>query len=192
VSQAPQTQEKGVFQNADAAMNIFYWFCSMWAASVEVMLRHSFGQRYLGLQAAAVLLWIPLFISLWGHPSALPLLSYLLLYVVILVVHRVQGAVRWHRGVREHSYYSGRPHISKLVGRLDELPIKTFIEPGIVLAAGSLLCGLAEGMGAYFLGAAFCLAAKGAIERAQEDKIVMDTRDAFFMQRRLRERMGRF
>ena len=35
------------------------------------------------------------------------------------------------------------------------------------------------------------LAVKGAIERAQEQKIVMDTHDAFFMQRRLRSRMGK-
>jgi hypothetical protein len=192
MSQEPQTKEKGFFDDASFAMQIIYWFCSMWAASVEVMLRHSFGQRYLGLQAAAVLLWIPIYISLWGDPSALPLLTYLLFYIVVLLIHRSHGLVRWHRGEREHSCYSGRPHVMKLFRGIDELPVKTLVEPGIVLGVGSLLCGLAEGFGAYFLGAAFCLAVKGAIERAQEDKIVMDTRDAFFMQRRLRERMGKF
>jgi len=191
MSPSSHSEDEGFFADANTGLNILYWFCSMWAVSVEVMLRHSFGRRYLGLHAALVLIWIPMFISIWGHPSALPLLTYLLVYLVVVVIHRSHILLRWRQGQQEHSYYSGTPYIMRLFGRIDELPVKALVEPGIVLAAGSLLCGFAEGFGAYFLGAAFCMAVKGAIERAQEQKIVMDTHDAFFMQRRLRSRMGK-
>ena len=53
-----------------------------WAISVQVFTHRRFGERYLGLQAAVVILLVPVYCMLWQHADLRPMFLYLIAYLL--------------------------------------------------------------------------------------------------------------
>lgn len=127
------------------------------ATSVEVFLHRSrsFGQRYFGLQAAAVILVVPLFSLFWAGHDLVPLMYFLGAYLFMCLIARLCGFVRHRRGnPREHSRYTGYPRLLRILPWFSEHTVKVLIEPMIVFFTGVFTLGANEPLGGYFMLAA--------------------------------------
>ena len=101
------------------------------AVSVEVFLHktESFGERYLGLPAAAALFIIffwPVFCEPIHDPQ--PMLMFLLAYLAMCAAVRSRIALRAKRGLPQpHSCYTGTPWLMRFTGRMDEARVKRMV-----------------------------------------------------------------
>lgn len=127
------------------------FFCRTLAASVEVFLHREIGERYLGLQAAAVLLLVPIFSLGFPGREIGPLLLFLVAYLVMCAVARVGSLVRRFRGRTWHTYYTGWPRLMSPRTKCSELTFKRFIEPALLLSGGVLLLAINRPLGAYLM-----------------------------------------
>src|ERR1700759_4854793 len=105
----PSGNDKGQ-DNNPAAWGLALLLVSACAASVEVFLHRRFGERYLGVQAAAVLLLIPGYCLGWQGYNVQPMFLLWIAYLLMCLAHRVGGLIARWRGERGHSYYTGWPH----------------------------------------------------------------------------------
>lgn len=166
------------------------------AMSVELFLHRgsSFGERYLGphgLAAAAIMFFFPI---LWPQSDPMPLMWTLVAYLVLWALARGQSAARRARGdLGVHSYYTGWPHLMRVLGRWGEVRIKRTLEPGLVMLAGMVVMGLNEPLGAYFLLAGIGLGVSVGASLQRERMRALDMQDALMEQRRITDlwRSGR-
>ena len=162
------------------------------AATVEVFLHDvgTFGERYLGPQAAAGLVLIFVFPAFSKGDDPTPMLVLLCTYVFMCVGVRA-GIVKRRRlgGPQPHSFYSGRPHLMRLFGRrVGEAKIKAVAEPILVWLAGVFLMPVSESLGSYLLLAGFGLVISINVTLHSERQRALDMHDAFMEQRELAER----
>lgn len=160
------------------------------AASVEVYLHQTstFGVRYFGLQTAAaalILLVYPLFCE---GPGVEALLGFLLAYLLMCAAARVASAVQRLRGrTHEHSYYTGRPRIMRLVGRMSETTVKGVVEPALVFLGSVVTSHYSEPLGGYLMLAAAGLFISVQMALAADRRRALDMNDALIDQRRIVE-----
>ena len=93
MSTMPQ-QKPGMFESFRNSMGVGLFICRSFAVSIEVFLHKEMGERYLGLQAAAVLLFVPLFSLFWPGFDLRPLMLFLLAYLVMCFFSRVGSLSR--------------------------------------------------------------------------------------------------
>ena len=156
------------------------------SVSVEVFMRDSrtFGQRYLGVQAAAAIGVLCIY-SLFCDPSEAGwIYGFLCIYVFALAVARGQSnANRRRAGVVPHSYYSGRPLLMRLNGHLKEGQVKGVLEPIVVWVAGGVIVGSHPALGFYLILAGTAVMLTSQVANAAERKRVLDMHDAYMQQR---------
>jgi hypothetical protein len=175
--------------NTTSYINVFLFVCHAWATSVEVFLHRAPGSRYLGLQAAAVLLLVPLNVLFWKHHDIRGLLWFIPVYLMMCIFARIGMLLRWRRGEFCHSYYSGWPRIMGSKAKCSELTFKRFFEPVLVLAVGYLFYEFGqEPLGAYLMWAAVCLFISVNASAHFHHLQAIDLRDSIIYQERLAER----
>lgn len=175
-----QQQQSGLSQSR-AFLGWMVFIAGAMSASVEVFLHKSdtFGERYLGIQAAAVLLIVPFCTQFWPGHDVTPLYVFLIAYLSMCLVVRIRGLVARRRGgPRVHTYYSGYPRAMRLFGRMSERTVKLAIEPLIVLVIGSLTLSVSEPLGAYLLVAGLALSLTVNLSVGYEHRRVLDMHDA--------------
>lgn len=166
--------------------------CRGFAVSLEVFLHRGLGSRYLGLQAAAVLVLVPLFGCAWEGHDLTALLLFLPAYLLMCLVARADMFRRRRRGEHCHTQYSGWPRLLKPGARMTELSCKQYVEPLLALAAGFVLHQLGERpLGAYVMFSAVCLAISTNVDVAIDRLRAENMNDAVIEQELLAERFRR-
>jgi hypothetical protein len=163
------------------------------ATSAEVFLRRGFGERYFGLQAAAVLLAVPLYGLLWeGHDLSL-LMLFLALYIAAWCTARIGITRRRIAGAIEHSQYGGWPVLlsARPFRGMSELTAKRLVEPLFVLASGVGVAQVDPPLGSYLMLAAGGMAVSVRLAFGYQRARLVDMRDAFIEQKNLMERFRR-
>jgi hypothetical protein len=153
-----QQQHQSSGPSHAATMNAFGVLARIFATSVEVLFHKQVGDRYLGLNAAAVLLLIPIYSVFWPGHDLRPLMGFLLVYLGAVAIARLDVVKRKRNGMRIHSLYSGYPRYMNGRTKLTELQCKQYFEPLITAIAGAGLYVQGEQpLGAYLMIAGACL-----------------------------------
>jgi hypothetical protein len=160
-----------------------------WGVSTEVFLRREFGARYLGPQAAAVLVLIPLYCLLCPPGDMLPMWYFYLLYMVMCVVHAGSTARRRHEPNPPHSFYPGWPRLMRFFPRWDEMTVKKVIEPVFGLAVGLLIGTYTAPLGVYLMIGVMCSLGSTSLAQAEIHRRAQDMNDGALEQEAV---VGRF
>jgi hypothetical protein len=172
---------------AGAAWTLF--LAQTLAASVEVFLHGRFGRRYLGIQAAAVLVAIPIYSVFWPNQNVDAMWLFLGAYAVMLMVAKAGILRRELRGDIEHSYYSGRPRLMPVFRHIGEEDTKRCWEPTLVALGGALLLSQNQPLAVYLIAAGVGLGIAEGIKHASRRNRTTDMNDAMFEQHNLMERV---
>ncbi len=161
------------------------------AISVEVFLHRSrsFGERYVGMQAAAVIVIVPLYSMFWEGYDLMPLMRFLGAFLLMCFLVRLGGLVRRRRdGQGVHSRYTGYPRLMRLMPRADERRVKGALEPLLVFFAGIFASPTSEPLGGYLILTSVGLAVSVQLSVGYERQRVIDMNDAYLEQRYVAER----
>lgn len=167
-------------------LGVLTFIARTFGVTVEVFLRRpeSFGERHLGMQAAAAFVLILVWPAFWEGHSAEPMLVFLLLYWLALLRARVCTAARVRRGgPQPHSRSNGVPVLQRVFRRTPEQRIKAGLEVLVVFLVGALLLAVSEPLGAYLMFAAFGAGATSGMSGALQHRRSLDLHDAFVEQR---------
>ncbi len=181
----------GPIEHTKAVLSWIAFAAGVLAVSVEVFLHRSrtFGERYLGMQAAAVMLVVLFYGACWEGHDVSPLLGFLLAYLFMCFVVRIGGLIERRRtGVWEHSLYNGFPRILRLMPWLGEHRAKLYVEPMLVFLVGVFTMPLNEPLGGYLILASMGLLLSVNLTVGYERTRAMDMNDAAIEQRDLAER----
>jgi hypothetical protein len=157
------------------------------ACSVEVFLHRSstFGERYLGAQAALAALIIFIFPIFGSREDPTPLWYFMGAYIVMCAATRAATVKRRTRGeLGPHSFYTGTP---RLLGRSGEKTVKGVVEPVVVFVTAALVSGFSPLLGGYLATAGIGLLVSANLTLAVERKRMLDMHDAYMEQRRTAE-----
>jgi len=152
------------------------------AFSVEVFLHTKMGDRYSDVQAAAVLLLVPLYAALWEGRDPTPLFVFLALYVAMCVRNRIECILRRGKPPVCHSRYTGLPRLMGQCPGRGEVYVKQHVEPVVVFVLGGALCPLSESLGVYLMLAAAGLFVSGLASTAVDRQLVLDINDRMIEQ----------
>lgn len=159
------------------------------AASSEVFLHRRFGSRYLGVQASAVFLIVPMFAGTFPEDSPEPLIGFLAVYLLMVIIARIDIWKRRRKRDLEHSYYNGWPFLLRSTALRYEYFFKQVIEPILVFGVAAIIAPLNRPLGLYLLFSLFCLFFKTFHMNEQYQRQLMDADDALMEQQSLAERL---
>ena len=178
-----------VADDQSGKLNAISFVLEAWAISVQLFTHRRFGARYLGLQAAAVILLVPCYCMLWQHADLRPMFLYLLAYLLMCLLARLDGALRrWRGELPVHSRYCGYPRLMKLCPRLSEITVKRFIEPLLVFLGGVFTLQVNQPLGFYWMIAAACMCGQASQAEAWERMQATNMHDAVLDQQEVAER----
>lgn len=179
--------EPRFWQNA----NLPLFVIRAWATSIEVFIRGGFGSRYLGLQAAGVLLLAPMYCMVKKVTDTDQLLWWLCLYLGMCFFHKQSCKVRQKRGDICHSYYDGVPVLRRFMPFLkcSDITFKRFIEPCVVVGLGALAVPGDEPFGMYVVIGGLCMGFLANACSVQEEVRLTDLNDSILDQQALAERL---
>ena len=187
----PQQQPQPVdpVQDTKSMLNGLMLLCMAYSTAIEVILHRNMGHRYLGFQAVAVLLLVPLHTLFMETRDPELTAWFLLFYVLFCFAQRCNMWDRRSRGVYEHSQYNGYPWLRGEKSTISEIAFKTWVEPVIVVGGGLLLCGLDRAFGSFIVtcGASMCI--KGLVSLQLRAAETSDMRDSMIEQQ---QRVDRF
>lgn len=158
------------------------------AVSVEVFLHRRFGSRYLNIQAASVLLLIPLYSCFWEGHDLRPLYWFLFAYLLMVIVARLSISYRQWKRDNEHTFYNGLPILLSRSAYRYERIVKQFVEPFLVIVVAFLLTDWNPPLGMYLVMVAFCLFVHSARMNGYSHLQLMDLHDAVIEQQQRAER----
>ena len=176
-------------QDTKAMLNWLMLLVMSYSTAMEVILHRNMGHRYLGFQAVAVLLLVPLHTLFMETRDPELTAWFLLFYVLLCFAQRCNMWDRRSRGEYEHSQYNGYPWLRGEKSNVSEIAFKTWVEPVIVVGGGLLLCGLDRAFGSFIVtcGASMCI--KGLVSLQLRAAETSDMRDSMIEQQ---QRVDRF
>ena len=155
------------------------------ASTLEVFLHRpgTFGQRYLGWRTLGGGIVMAVYAAAW--PDGQGALVFVML-TCFLCLGALVGCLGWARRLAGkdggHSYYSGEPHLLRLMPRLGEKNIKRFIEPAGTVIAGYAIAKLDQALGSYLMLAGASLFSAVNFATKVRRTRALNQRDAFFEQ----------
>lgn len=182
-------QESDQSSSTQNNAGLVLFLVNTWATSIEVFIRANFGERYLGLQAAAVFLLVPIYCGVKQATDYGMMSLYLFIYLFLCFVHRQTIRRRRRRGLSCHSYYDGTPALWKLCPWCSELTVKRYAEPAVVITSGLLLIPASEPVGMYLLIGGLCMGFSTGVCCVQQDVRLLDLNDSILDQQILAERL---
>lgn len=184
-----QEQAQSNLDPTKAILGAVNFACRSMAATVEVFLHksRSFGERYLGLQAAAGVLCLFFYTAFWRYGDIRPVLGFLVVYLIALAMARFGVMSRVRGGEQVHSFYTGAPRIMRWMGRMSEETVKRLVEPMLVFVIGVFVLQASEPLGTYLMLAGFALFASVNLAAGFDRMRAMDMNDAFLEQRNVAE-----
>lgn len=173
----------------EGLFNAALFVCRAYATSLEVFLHRGLGSQYLGLQAAAVLILVPLFGCAWEGHDLTVLLLFIPAYLVMCIIARIDMFRRWRRGEYCHTQYSGWPRLMTAKATMTELACKQYVEPLLVFALGYCVLQMGERpFGGYLMFSAVCLAISTNIDVVVDRMRAAKMNDAVIEQELVAER----
>lgn len=172
-------------QKMQSTVNWVQFACHTFSAPVEAWLRHGFGQNYFGVSALFSLLLIPLWGTFFPDSSLTPLFGFWWGYLAMMLVARIDMFRRWSRGEVEHTRYSGRSRLHRILPRASELAVKGSIEPVFVLILGIGVLTLSEPLGSYLIAAGISMMVSVRIAIMDDRRRLQELSDAAIEQRQL-------
>lgn len=169
-------------------LNVLLFVIRALATSVEVFLHRDMGPRYLGFNAIAVLVFIPVYCAFWEGYNLEPMMWFLVAYVVMLLVTRLSVIRQRFRGEVGHSFYNGFPRLLTPKARVDEVSFKRHHEPIFVGLMGLFVSVINPPLGWFWMFGAAALILKGFISDQTNEVRVMDLRDAMIEQQILSDK----
>ncbi|HTV55350.1 MAG TPA: hypothetical protein VMI06_10580 [Terriglobia bacterium] len=179
----------GVWQKSEWVLTFLSFVTGCCAVSIVPFIRKDFGERYLG--------WLNLFfgytivanftflgtifaglagaflhIGIGGAPI---MRLFWLAFVALSIYHRREIARKNKAGVKWHSMYLGT---SILPLPFSQEIVYKFVEPGLVIGGGWLLCGIATLPGVWLLIAGVSLFINNHIVYYNQRQAILDIRDA--------------
>ena len=185
-----QRPKSGPLEGCKQAIGVIGFFARTLSTSVEVFLRSGFGERYFGMQAAAVIPLALAFTMFWKDEDPIGLFVFLGAYVFMCAGRRIEGAIRRKRGDIAHTYYNGRPGILswRIFRRLSERTAKRLVEPMLVCVTGALLNAVSRPLGFYLIVAGVGMIVSTGFSEAYLHVRMMDVRDAYIEQKQVAEK----
>jgi hypothetical protein len=189
-----QQPEPSAMERIKVNANRGLFVCECLSATVVVFLHRNLGPRYLNMQAAAGVLLIILVMGFGAPHSPIPMMLFLLAYLLALAAARMECLRSLARGDLRHSKYTGEPRLSRFFPKLDEVTIKRYVEPTVVGLLGIIVSPFAPPLGFYLFMAAIGLGVSVAstyhYEQAKAIAAVDSLIDARMHAARVRERAG--
>lgn len=171
-----------------AAMHWTSFIARTLATSMEVFLHRGFGERYLGMQALAVVPAVFFFTAFWRGHDVSPLLMFVLFYLGMCAAARARMLrSRAAGGPQEHSGYNGQPWLMRFWPQLSEERLKTTIEPALLLLIGLLVMPLNAPLGSYVMLGAVGMIVSVQMYLADQRARVLDMHDAHVEQQNVVE-----
>jgi hypothetical protein len=147
--------------------------------TVEVFLHRDFGSRYIGTQGFVGLLIILFFGAFINVPGTNGLMMFLMAYLFVCLVARVQIDRRKRRGLDpQHSRYTGWPYLMSVFPRCSELTVKRFIEPALVVTVAALVMNFVPALGLYLMMAGGVLFTMVNYDEAEERRRIQSMQDS--------------
>lgn len=143
--------------DSQQALNVIELSMAGWALSMEVWMRHGFGSRYVGIQGMFGALAIIGYAVLWREFDVSGLLWFLLFFLAMLLIRRMQALRKSRYGERNHSRYSGVSLFAKKFPNYSEIKLKQWFEPIYAVLMGMLICPFSMPLGTYFIIGAFMI-----------------------------------
>ncbi len=176
------------FQNI---VSVFVFLCRALALSVEVFLHRveSFGERYIGVQAAAAMLLMIFFPICLKEHSPQPLFFFLACFLFMCICIRARVQLRRKRGgAQPHTLYTGTPRLMRFFRRMREEQVKAIAEPMFTFAVGVLAIPASQTLGCYLMLASLGLLVSANLTLGYDRKRALDMHDTFIDQRGAAER----
>ena len=161
--------------------------------SLEVFIRYDFGERYLGairiIMAALMLLAIYILpSSFFFYVGTTPLfITFAILFVAMVVWHRLRMASRHKQGIKWHSYSFGVSLLGELLIRIPSIKfppttkndwiLYRFVEPSFFFCLGIVLFPVDLLLGFWLMLASTCLFVKNQLAYYQEYDRILDIID---------------
>lgn len=185
---SPHTpHQQGLLGSARSGFTVGLFLCRCLAVSLEVFLHTGIGERYLGMQAFAVLVLVPVYMLFWPGYDLRPMTAFWWAYFVMCGFVRLGAAVRRKRGEHGHSRYTGWPRGMTERAKLSELTVKRMFEPMYVLVCGYFIRQVNPPLGTYLMLAAGGLCISASANEAEQRMQVMDLNDAVIAQETVAE-----
>lgn len=177
-----QQQQSPMYEEFQKVLNYAQVVVRLFSVTIEVFLRHSFGERYLNIFTTygavlllAVITQMPSFLG--GEKSLLWL--YALAFILMCIVHRITIYRRKKNGVRWHSRYAGTSYDFWKFLPFQQYNIQLYFEPLLAFIAGLLISNfIRDGLGGWLMVSALCLAISGQIDAARFRNQVLDVMDS--------------
>jgi hypothetical protein len=174
-------QQTPMYEEFQKILNYTQMIVRFFSVTVEVFLRHSFGERYLNVftaYGAIILLAIgyefPLF-----YPKRFLFAVFALAFVFMCFVHRITISKRRRKGVRWHSRYAGTSYDFWKIIPLEQHITQLYFEPTLIILAGFLIIGFTgDRLGGWLVFSGLCLAVTGQIDAARFRNQVLDVMDS--------------
>lgn len=187
-------QEPGGIEGLKHNLGRGLFVCDCLAATLVVFLHRRFGRRWGGLHTAFGALLIFLFMAFGAPHSPTPMLLFLGAYIVALAGVRIERLGAEARGELRHTRYNGEPRLWRFFPKLDEITIKSKVEPMLVMVIGFVTLSFAPPLGCYLIVSAIALGISVsqvvAYENAKAAQAVDNMLDSRMHAQRVRERMG--
>ena len=158
------------------------------AFSLEAFLHHSFGIRYIGRKGfLGFVLIAQTALFCFPHDPKRPIAYLAGVYVLFWLVHQTGNWYRrWKNKVDGHTYYTGTPHLCRLLPFLSEGTIKR-LEPLLVLGAAYGVYHLNRPIGFYLIYSGLALLFTSTYVAWNERRRALDLSDAVNLQRHTAE-----
>lgn len=189
--QQPQTDP---FDGTRNAIGLLLLICRAFACSVELFWHQlgSLGERYFfglqtGIAAVLIVLWPALCRPVYGFNWDFFFLGS---YFIACCSHKARIAERVKRGgPQPHSRHTGTPWLTRLLPRVGEARIKSFVEPMLTFLIGAVVAGtLSPPVGGFLMAASLGLLISNNIGNGTEQQRALDMHDAYLDQRSVIDR----
>ena len=182
-------QQLGPLDSMLGTLGLALFVVRTWATSLEVFLHRDLGERYLGWNAAAVLLLVPLYLLGWERYDPGPMLLFLGAYLFFCFIARMGMVRRRMRGESCHSMYTGWPRFLGPKAKISEIRMKQFVEPPITFLVGWMVRGEFNApLGTYLMIGAVCLVISVNASETISRMRTLDMNDAVIEQEQTAER----
>jgi len=180
-----QQQQNNSTDTARNASKLGMVIVQAWAATVEVFLHRSFGQRYLGVAGAVGIMVVLAFSMVWPGFNLAPLMLFLGVFVVMCARARLESWRECRRGIVQHSYYNGYPRLMRFLPTWNEVSVKRFVEPCLTFFLAMILMPVNPPLGCYLVVAACCLAGTNSTYDQWNRMQALEMNDAVITQRQI-------
>jgi hypothetical protein len=143
----------GMLADMQSSLNLVQLWARSASLPIELFVRQfgTWGPKYLGIGAIFGLVWPVVFMLFYQpHPDLIWIVRFWYVMIVMLLIHRIAGVIRRHRGYECHSVYIGSSWFEKVRG-FEEPSRARVLEVGVAAVVSLFLYQVFKPLGAMLL-----------------------------------------